>query len=77
MPTYTLRDIKTNKTWDIRCSWDELQIILDEMPDVVKELSTPLIVSGVGNLHSKVPDGFKDKLNQIKKGSSKDNTIKT
>jgi len=77
MPTYTLRDIKTNKVWDVNCSWDELQIILDELPDVVKELSTPKIVSGVGSLHSKVPDGFRDKLNQIKKGSGQGNTIKT
>jgi len=77
MPTYTLRDIKTNKVWDVTCSWDELQIILDELPDVVKELSTPRIVSGVGSLHSKVPDGFRDKLNQIKKGSGQGNTIKT
>ena len=37
----------------------------------------PSIVSGVGNLHSKVPDGFKDRLNQIKKGSGAGNTIKT
>ena len=77
MPTYTLRDIKTNKVWDVNCSWDELQTILDEMPDVIKELSTPRIVSGVGSLHSKVPDGFRDKLNQIKKGSGQGNTIKT
>ena len=77
MPTYTLRDIKTNKVWDVNCSWDELQTILDEMPDVIKELSTPKIISGVGSLHSKVPDGFRDKLNQIKKGSGQGNTIKT
>jgi len=77
MPTYTLRDIKTQNQWDVVCSYDELQTILDEMPDVVKVLSTPKIVTGVGSLHGKVPDGFKDKLNQIKKGSGKGNTIKT
>jgi hypothetical protein len=77
MPIYTLRDIKTNTVWDVNCTWDELQIILDELPDVIKELSTPKIVSGVGSLQSKVPDGFKDKLNQIKKGSGQGNTIKT
>ena len=77
MPTYTLRDIKSQNQWDVVCSYDELQTILDEMPDVVKVLSTPKIVTGVGSLHSKVPDGFKDKLNQIKKGSGKSNTIKT
>jgi hypothetical protein len=77
MPTYTLRDIKSQNQWDVVCSYEELQNILDEMPDVVKVLSTPKIVTGVGSLQSKVPDGFKDKLNQIKKGSGKGNTIKT
>ena len=77
MPTYTLRDIKTLQEWDIVCSYEELQTTLDELPDVIRVLSTPKIVTGVGSLHSKVPDGFKDKLNQIKKGSGRDNTIKT
>ena len=76
MPTYTLRDIKNNNEWDVNCSYEELQTILNEMPDVIKVLSTPKIVSGVGSLQSKVPDGFKDKLKQIKKSSGKGNTIK-
>ena len=76
MPTYTLRDTKNNNEWDVNCSYEELQTILNEMPDVIKVLSTPKIVSGVGSLQSKVPDGFKDKLNQIKKGSGEGNTIK-
>ena len=76
MPTYTLRDIKNNNEWDVNCSYEELQTILNEMPDVIKVLSTPKIVSGVGSLQSKVPDGFKDKLKQIKKGSGQGNTIK-
>lgn len=76
MPTYTLRDAKNNNEWDVNCSYEELQTILNEMPDIIKVLSTPKIVSGVGSLQSKVPDGFKDKLNQIKKGSGQGNTIK-
>lgn len=77
MPSYTLKDTKNNYTWDIVCSWDELQNILDGMPDVIQVLSTPKIVSSVGNLHSKVPAGFKDVLNKVKSGSGKNNTIRT
>jgi hypothetical protein len=77
MPSYTLKDIKHNHTWDIVCSWDELQSILDEMPDVVQVLSAPRVVASVGSLNSKVPDGFKDVLNRVKSGAGKDNTIKT
>jgi len=76
MPTYTLRRVSTGEEWDVNCSFHELAPMLED-EDIIKVLSTPKIVTGVGTLHGKVPDGFKDKLNQIKKGSGRDNTIKT
>lgn len=76
MPTYTLRRISTGEEWDVNCSFHDLAPMLED-EDIIKVLSTPKIVTGVGSLHSKVPDGFRDKLNQIKKGSGRDNTIKT
>tara|TARA_B100001093_G_scaffold387023_1_gene372983 strand:+ start:164 stop:400 length:237 start_codon:yes stop_codon:yes gene_type:complete len=77
MPTYTVKDIKTQHQWDVICSWNELQELLDNTPDLVKVLSAPnFSYSGVGSLQSKVPDGFKDKLKQIKKSSGRGNTIK-
>ena len=76
MPTYTLKNIKDNIEWDVVCSYDELQDMLDHQPDVVRVLSTPKIVGGVGNLHSKTDDGWKETLSRIKAGSAKDNTIK-
>ena len=75
MPTYTLRKLSSNEVWTVNIPYDELKQILEDN-DIVKELSTPKIVTGVGSLHSKVPDGFKDKLKQIKKGSVKGDTIK-
>lgn len=75
MPTYTLKDNKTNDKWDVICTYDELQVILDEMPNVSQVLSAPRIVGGVGSLQSKVPDGFKDVLSRVKSGSGKDNSI--
>lgn len=75
MPTYTLRKLSSNEVWTVNIPYDELKQILED-DDIVKELSTPKIVTGVGSLHSKVPDGFKDKLKQIKKGSGKGDTIK-
>ena len=75
MPTYTLRKLSSNEVWTVNIPYDELKQILEDN-DILKELSTPKIVTGVGSLHSKVPDGFKDKLKQIKKGSGKGDTIK-
>tara|TARA_A100001388_G_scaffold223723_1_gene174566 strand:- start:131 stop:364 length:234 start_codon:yes stop_codon:yes gene_type:complete len=77
VPKYTLRDIKTNKTWDVTCSWDELQIILDEMPDVVKDLSTPAFAGNTMSNLRRAGSEWNDHLSRIKKGSAKDNTIKT
>jgi len=77
MPSYTLKDTKTNDTWDVVCSWDELQKILDELPDVRQVLSTPKIVSQAGSTLSKTDDGWKEVLNKVKSGSGRANTIKT
>lgn len=77
MPTYTLKDIKTGDTWDVICSWKELQTILDEMPNVAQMPSAPKIVSGVGGVLSKTDDGWKETLGKIKKAAGKNNTIKT
>lgn len=76
MPTYTLKDIKTGDTWDIICSWNELQETLDNMPDVIQVPSAPRIVSGVGGVLSKTDNGWKENLERIKKGSGRGNTIK-
>ena len=72
-----MKDIKTQATWDVKCSWNELQEMLDNSPDLVKVMSTPnFSYSGVGSLLSKTDDGWKDRLKQIKDGSGKGNTIK-
>ena len=77
MPTYTLKDIKTNSQWDVNCSYTELQQMLDNSPDLILVLSTAnFSYSGVGSLLSKTDDGWKDRLKQIKDGSGKGNTIK-
>lgn len=76
MPIYTLRKVSTGEEWEVNCSFHDLAPMLED-DDVIKVLSVPKIVSGVGTLHGKVPDGFKDRLNQIKKTSGSGNTIKT
>ena len=42
---------------------------------VHKTLSTPRIVSGVGDFRRKVPDFFKDRLREIKKKAGRTSTI--
>lgn len=77
MPTYTVKrdDPKAKKEWDVICSWNELQEMLLEYK-LKQVLSVPLIVSGVGNLHSKTDDGWKENLKRIKKNAGSKSTIK-
>ena len=75
MPTYTLRNEKTEEVSEVFCSWRELDEMLNDNTNLVQVLSSPLIVSGTGDVRSKVPDGFKDILKTIKKGSARNNTV--
>lgn len=78
MPLYTIKDIKTQEQWDVNCSYDQLQEMLDNSPDLIKVLSKPQFVSSLKtHANSNTSDGWKDLLGRIKKGSGKGNTIKT
>lgn len=76
MPTYTLKDINTGETWDVICSWNELQTMLNELPDVKHQLSAPKISAlGTKDNVSKAGSNWRDLLGKIKKGSGKGNNI--
>ena len=75
MPTYTVKNTKTNDTYDVFCKYSELQELL-KVDGVEQVLSTPLIVTGTGSLLSKTSEGWKDTLKEIKKSSARNNTIK-
>lgn len=75
MPIYTLKNKKTQEQFDVQCSWQELQQVIDNDPDVVQELVPPKVISGrSGGL--KVPDGFKDLQKRMKDNSGRGNTIR-
>ena len=76
MPIYSLIEESTGKETEINCSYNELEAMIST-GKWERKLVPPNIVSGVGSLRSRVPDGFRDRLNQIKKGSTKNNTIET
>jgi len=76
MPTYTLKDIKTNKEWDVRCSYSDLQSKLDANPNIVQVMTAPALVSGVRSNLARAGSEWRDLLGNIKKGSGRGNTIK-
>ena len=75
MPTYMLRNKRTDETWQVLCTYDEMKERLIDEVELVPVF--PNIVSGVGSLLSKTDDGWKETLKRIKSGSGKGNTIKT
>ncbi len=76
MPTYTVKDIKTLHEYDVICSYDDLQIKLDAMPDLIHVITAPRIIGERGT-NIKVDDGFREVMSRVKDGAKHMNhTIK-
>ena len=75
MPTYVLRNKRTDETWEVLCSYEEMKAKLSD--DIVQVLSTPSFITQSGGTLSRTSDGWKDVLKKVKKGSGRRNTIKT
>ena len=75
MPVYTLRDLKTNKEWDVNCSFEELENILNELPDTQRVWKPNNFIIQHGSIHSRTDTDFRSHLKSIKK-KYPGNTIK-
>lgn len=73
MPIYNFK--KGNKIWSEMMTISEMEFYLEHNPDIQLGVSSPAIVSGTGQIQSKVPDGFKDVLKGIKKKAGRKSTI--
>jgi hypothetical protein len=75
MPRYTIIDTSNDTEYEVQCSWDELQIVLNENTNLKQGLSTPNFVTHTGNTISKTSTDWRDLLKKVKKGSGRGNTI--
>ena len=75
VPTYTLKNIKSNEKWDVICSWNNLQEMLTHDPEIIQVPCAPRFVSSNGDMFGKTPDGFKDLKRRMKSGSGRGNTV--
>jgi|TARA_R110002110_G_scaffold374870_1_gene584671 hypothetical protein len=60
MPTYVLTNTKTKETYEEFCSWDNLQTMLKDNPNIRQELTTAALVGdhvASGNPSGKGMDG--------------------
>jgi len=70
MPKYTIENTATGEMSEFWGSYDEMKAHVASDPDLRNVIGCPKIVSGVGRVSDgsgKLPDGFKDKLKEIKK----------
>ena len=63
MPTYMLRNKRTDETWQVLCTYEEMKERLNDEVELVPVF--PNIVSGVGSLLSKTDDGWKETLKTV------------
>lgn len=73
MPSYTLIDESGAKTNKI-CTHKELIKFLEENPSFKQGLSTPKLVSSTGDIISKTPDIFKDRMKNMREIYGEKNT---
>ena len=65
-----MKNTETGEVSEFFGSWSAYQEHLSENPQLQTVIGAPRIVSGTGSVTentSKIPDGFKDKLREIKK----------
>ena len=63
MPTYIITDTKKKKTFDVFCSWNELQKLLKEKPHWVKGITAAAIVGD--HVTAKTDGGMKEVFSKI------------
>jgi len=76
MPKYTLKRKSTGEEWDVNVPFDELARLLED-DDITKVLSTPSFASNTVSNLRRAGGEWQDHLNRIKKGSGRNNTIKS
>ena len=77
MPVYTLHKKSTDEYFDVNVKFDDLAQLLED-EDLERVLVPPKFSSSDGRSNiSKAGSEWRDLLGRIKKGSAKNNTIKT
>ena len=67
MPLYTLKDTKTLEEWDVNVPYEELQTILDELPDVIRVWKPNPFITIHGSTMSRTDTDFRSHLKSLKK----------
>lgn len=73
MPTYLIRDKKSQKVEEMFMSISEMEKYLQDNPNKERAPASPPIVSGVASARMKPDQGFRDVLRNIKHQNPRSN----
>ena len=73
MPTYLIRDKKSQKVEEMFMSISEMEKYLQDNPNKERAPASPPIVSGVASARIKTEQGFRDVLRNIKHQNPRSN----
>jgi predicted nucleic acid-binding Zn ribbon protein len=77
MPTYTYKDNDTGEVIDKFLKISELDDFEKNNPNLTKVIGAPALVSGHKSARQMAGNEWNDHIGRIKKGSGRDNSIKT
>ena len=66
MPIYTMKNVKSKKIEDMTLTYDEMKAMVDS-GDWEREFSAPAQIGGTSMDSGKLPEGFEDKMREMKK----------
>jgi len=67
MPTYTLKNAKTEEQWDVVMTYSNMKEYVQKNPDIIYIIGTPSFIGGVSTDSGRLPEGFKDRMREMKK----------
>ena len=67
MPTYTLKNKSTSETWDVIMSYSDMKAYVQKNPEIDMIIGTPSFIGGVSTDSGRLPEGFKDRMREMKK----------
>ena len=73
MPTYVVKNKKTEEEKEIFCSYEKRNEWLKENPDWIGVIGTPSTISQAGSTLSRTSSDWQNLLSNIKKGSGGNN----
>jgi len=75
MPIYEFKHNETGEIWTETMSYDDKDSYMEERNCSSYFSTFPSVISGLGDVHSKTDDNFKERMKQMKKGAGSGNTI--